>query len=384
LVSAIYRAVNERGVSIRRGIGGTDLHANAKIKRRRIANHSAQRGIATYNKSSAYGFTLIELLIVVAILSLLMQLLLPAVENTRESARRLVCQNQLRQIGLATLNHEAAQEFLPTAGWGYAWVGDPDRGVGKDQSGSWAYQLLPYLEGSALHDMGRGLEGDAKHESLSLLASTPFPLMYCPSRRLPRPLPTIDPPFEIPELPPGLYWYNATKPKFFARSDYKANLGDVFVYWGEGPPPTKAAKGEGFLVFKIDEELAGPDVVTGVVMQRRPITFAQVSDGLSQTYFAGEKFLPQDQYKNGSNPMDDQSCWNGDDMDMMASTQFVPRRDAPTTVQLKGEVGLPFGSAHPESFNMVRCDGSVEAVSYEIDPAVHKRLGNRHDESRAQ
>jgi prepilin-type N-terminal cleavage/methylation domain-containing protein len=327
--------------------------------------------------TSRHGLTLLELLIVISIIGVLLQILLPAVEVSREAARQTVCQNNLRQIGLAVLNHESTQHFLPTAGWGWGWIGDPDRGVGKNQAGSWCYQLLPYLEGNEIHDIGKGTTGDAKYDALTVMAATPLPLLYCPSRRLPRPTPNTYGPVKNREFNRGnLFWYNAKKAEVLARTDYAANVGDLWVWWNEGPPPAKADAGKGFLKFNgINRAKVSPEEVSGVVMQREPIYFRQITDGTSKTYFAGEKPIPVKHYKTGKALNDDQSCWNGDDWDMQCATQFPPHEDS----SIPPGVNTCFGSAHPSVFGMVYCDGSVHLVSYEVDPALHRQAGNRHD-----
>jgi prepilin-type N-terminal cleavage/methylation domain-containing protein len=324
------------------------------------------------------AFTLVELLIVIAIMSLLMQLLLPAVQAARESARRTSCQSNLRQLGLAALSYESAHGHLPTAGWGWGWIGDPDRGVGLNQPGSWSYQLLPYLEQQAVHDIGQGLQGTAEAEALTRLAATPVVLLYCSSRRSAITTPNMYGPVERPGFVRGdLFWFNAKQADVLARSDYVANVGDRWFFWHEGPSPSEADVGKGFFeLHDLQGNTSTVHDVTGVVLQRQPIEFKQVTDGLSQTIFAGEKPIPVADYDTGRSLNDDQSAWNGDDWDTVASTQFIPRSD----VSEGGEgYGIPFGGPHTSGVVVVNCDASVHVITFDVDADVHRRSGNRSD-----
>jgi prepilin-type N-terminal cleavage/methylation domain-containing protein/prepilin-type processing-associated H-X9-DG protein len=106
------------------------------------------------NAKRKTGFTLIELLVVIAIIGVLIALLLPAVQAARESARRTQCVNNLKQIGLATMNFESTYNFLPPDAMKLA-VADPNpdaqAGVPVD-CGAYLTQLLPFMEQSNIYN----------------------------------------------------------------------------------------------------------------------------------------------------------------------------------------------------------------------------------------
>ena len=129
------------------------------------------------------GFTLVELLVVIAIIGILVALLLPALSSVREAAQRATCANHLRQIGLATQTHVNTFSAYPSGGWGYQWVGSPERGNGPQQPGGWIYNLLPFIGEEAIHDMGQGLAQEDLLTAIAERNQIPIATFTCPSRR---------------------------------------------------------------------------------------------------------------------------------------------------------------------------------------------------------
>jgi prepilin-type N-terminal cleavage/methylation domain-containing protein/prepilin-type processing-associated H-X9-DG protein len=138
------------------------------------------------NRFSNRGFTLVELLVVVAIISILIMLLLPAVQAARESARRTQCANNLRQLDMAMLHYVGANKFYPNAG-GPAPDPVPDGLHGYPSDFSPLSRLLPYFEQTSLQKlidftifMGHPGRDDLP-EALRPAAATAVSVFLCPS-----------------------------------------------------------------------------------------------------------------------------------------------------------------------------------------------------------
>jgi prepilin-type N-terminal cleavage/methylation domain-containing protein len=327
------------------------------------------------------GFTLVELLVVITIIGILIALLLPAVQAAREAARQAQCSNNLKQMGLAALHHEQAQGYFPSGGWGFWWIGDPDMGFGAKQPGGWIYSLLPYMELDSIHSIGAGLDGMEKKAALGTLRSTVISIVVCPSRR---------PPIGYPALEASL---NANLPNTEGKSDYAAN-GGTYPILDAGPFNSDCPKTYPNCRWELPaSELAR---INGVCSERTEVRASDVTDGLSQTLFAGEKYLNPDFYFNGQCCADSSSMFEGIDWDInrwtpwldpsgnvvtyfsnyvSAQVPAMPLEDTPGYENCSGR----FGSAHANGFGVVFCDGAVQRLNYSMDPKVFSYLGNRKD-----
>lgn len=334
--------------------------------------------------SQASGFTLVELLVVIAIIGILVSLLLPAVQSAREAARGAQCKNNLKQIGVAALLHENSNRHLPTGGWGYNWVGDPDRGFGRDQPGGWIYNVLPYVEEQPLRTLGAGETGATQRAALTELCQTPVTIFNCPSRRVSKGYPLSGAHYPHPQV--RLQNTDALLNLLVARTDYAANGGgagnedqDKF-----GPPSLALADTWGWP--NPDPKPGQPGYrLTGVMFLRSTIALKQITDGTSKTYLAGEKLVQADRYDSNDPPGDNLPMYIGEDFDTTRYTGRSNVNEVPGDVyppepdRIGVSAHVMFGSAHPGGVNMLLCDGSVTSISYNIDENIHLWLGIRDD-----
>jgi prepilin-type processing-associated H-X9-DG protein len=262
------------------------------------------------------------LLVAIAIIGTLMALLLPAVQQAREAARRTECLNHLKQIGLAFHNHHDQFGFFPSGGWNFntppTYIGGSPA-IGQQQQAGWGFQILPQIESSAVWEAG----------ALKAIGTT-NPLFFCPSRRAPQTVTWQD------NYVPPLTGSNVTR----ALCDYAAS------------------NREG----------------NGAVQRFKPLKFKDITDGTSHTLLVGEKRLnlaflgqPQDDDNEGYT-----AGWNED---TIRKSSDPP---APDYIG-SGDGNNVFGSSHPGAFNMLFADGSVKPISYFINKKLFSRLGSRND-----
>lgn len=328
------------------------------------------------NRQRRVAFTLVELLVVIAIIGILVALLLPAVQAAREAARRSQCQNNMRQLALGMINHESSNKSLPYGGWTYYWVGDPDSGFGREQPGGWCYNILSFIEEQNIRDLGSGLTGADKKAAIGKAMGTALQPFICPTRRACRP------------YPGGAAVNGGASGMTVAKSDYAANGGSVVHPARSDPDYTfdwapnlsgvtvETAVG---IMNKGSGKFKWPktDWCNGIMCESVGVRLRQITDGTSHTLMLGEKYIAPDRYDNGADLSDNESMLIGFNYDTsrFAMKDITPLQDRPGS-EIDWET---FGSAHAAVMYIAYCDGSVHALSYDVDPIMFGRIGGRDD-----
>jgi prepilin-type N-terminal cleavage/methylation domain-containing protein len=302
------------------------------------------------------AFTLIELLCVIAIIGILIALLVPAVQSARESARRTQCANNIKQIGLAEIAYESINRK-------YATFTDISPGF----VASWPIAILPQLdEGPLFNRWSAAVQTNdlyAANASLKELLSLPVAPYFCPTRRSPAAY--INGTIENPQIALSI-------------TDYGINAGSSST--------TFATKYD----FRFSE-WAGILERPLPLGKCRSVRSKDVTDGLSRTYLIGERQIIFDD--TTPIPTDDadypvlalfgchSAACESQTERPPARDYFVPLNSIPLWDPINPCTApgcRPFGSGHPSTWNAVFCDGSVHAMTFNVDFKTHQALSTRN------
>lgn len=339
------------------------------------------------------GFTLVELLVVIAVIGVLVGLLLPAVQAARETARRMSCQNNIKQIGLAVHLFENQYKHLPPGLKTYTAKGASGNVTNWYGNPVFAY-LLPFVEQQNVYERWDWSEtmlaatrntrersndrAALSRHSLEAVSASSIPTFLCPSD-----LTGNGEPVELDYVERGYCT------GFFGRTSYVANGGSHSTYFRD---PDMAADGTFFMT---GEDSQPEDYQDKLRDFEQPARFASIVDGTSHTLLFGERwhydpvfdrklhFHPQ---KFSRYPIASWGVWSwtggGNGTTHLSCSTRVPinyetPEEAPSDYFHVNLRMSAFGSAHPGGANFVFSDGHVEFLSESINMAVFRAMGTR-------
>ncbi len=319
------------------------------------------------------GFTLVELLVVIAIIGILVSLLLPAIQSAREAARRTQCNNNLKQIGVALHDYLTwSQRFPP----GYQSTVGPNEvpGVQAEDLGpgwGWATLILPYLEQMDLYkqiDLTKDLADPANATARTTVLSA----YLCPDDNA-SPLFQVDKLGDTKPYTSPLLDSNGN-PVQVARSNYVGMFGNPEITLDPGYLSDPTQYPEYALTHR------------GVFYRNYAVRAEDVTDGLSNTIFVGERSsnLAYSTWTgsvtggqvppNGPDPFN----WPPEGAPVLTLGHTGDASDVPPHTPNSPVAHVDdFWSFHPAGANFLFGDGSVHMISNGISPSVWWALGTR-------